>query len=110
MALFTIQELSNHLSTDFLQQTQNDINWHQLKRMRNYFGHEYDEMDEEIIFKSAQNDIPILYKFLINQRSIILNNAETINNQNNTINLKQGTKTTSEFSENIDKEEDEDEL
>lgn len=64
MAMFSTQELSNHLSVDFLEKTESEIKWHQLQGMRNYFGHEYEEMDNEIIFNSAINDMSVLSDFL----------------------------------------------
>ena len=64
MAMFATQELSNHLTSEFLESTESEIKWHSLQGMRNLFGHEYDEMDSEIIFNTAINDIPVLLKFL----------------------------------------------
>lgn len=64
MKIFQIGELVNHLSSEYLTETQNDINWNDIRGMRNRFAHGYFEMDRKIIFNASQNDIPQLQEFL----------------------------------------------
>ncbi len=64
MKIFQIGELVNHLSSDYLIETQNEINWNDIRGMRNRFAHGYFEMDRKIIFNVAQRDIPNLKLFL----------------------------------------------
>lgn len=64
MKVFQIGELVNHLSSDYLTQTQNEIDWNQIRGMRNRFAHGYFDMDRKVIFNTAQKDIPKLQEFV----------------------------------------------
>ena len=64
MDIFQIGELANHLTTEFLTVTQNEINWHEIKGMKNRFAHGYFDMNHKVIFDTAIKDIPILNDFL----------------------------------------------
>lgn len=50
---FQIGELVNHLSSEYLNETQNEINWSDIRGMRNRFAHGYFEMDKKVIFNTA---------------------------------------------------------
>ncbi len=63
MCIFQIGELSNSLSEDFRQRTSSDIPWKMICGMRNLLAHSYGEIDEEIIWETANNDIPKLKAF-----------------------------------------------
>ncbi|MFA6980765.1 MAG: DUF86 domain-containing protein [Ignavibacteriaceae bacterium] len=63
-----IGEATARISVD----TQNlypSIPWHEMKGMRNLLIHEYDEIDTELVWKTAKDDIPVL----VIQLSKILN-------------------------------------
>ena len=65
MAMFTIQELSyKGLSEKFIEENREALNWGKMKGMRNRFGHSYDQMDLDVIFFSAIDDIPEMNDFL----------------------------------------------
>ena len=64
MPIFQIGELVNHLTPDYIEVTQNDINWNEIRGMRNRFAHGYYDMDYNIIFDTAINDIPVIKKFI----------------------------------------------
>ena len=64
MPIFQIGELANHLTADYLTETQNDINWNEVRGMRNRFAHGYFDMDYNIIFDTASKDIPIIKEFI----------------------------------------------
>ncbi len=64
MPIFQIGELANHLTADYLTETQNDINWNEVRGMRNRFAHGYFDMDYNIIFDTALKDIPIIKEFI----------------------------------------------
>ena len=64
MPIFQIGELVNHLTEDYIVATQNDINWNEIRGMRNRFAHGYYDMDYSIIFDTAINDIPLIKEFI----------------------------------------------
>jgi uncharacterized protein with HEPN domain len=41
-----------------------DVPWALMKQMRNILAHEYFGIDLDIIWKTTQNDLPSLKKFL----------------------------------------------
>ena len=63
MSLFQIGELSNGLSNEFKDNSKNKIPWNSIRRVRNMFAHEYQRINKETIWKSLQDDIPILLQF-----------------------------------------------
>ncbi len=64
MPIFQIGELANHLTEDYIKATQKDINWNEIRGMRNRFAHGYYDMDYNIIFDTAINDIPVIKLFI----------------------------------------------
>ncbi len=64
MPIFQIGELVNHLTEDYIVATQNDINWNEIRGMRNRFAHGYYDMDYSIIFDTAIKDIPVIKEFI----------------------------------------------
>ncbi len=64
MPIFQIGELVNHLTPEYLETTQKDINWNEIRGMRNRFAHGYYDMDYSIIFDTASKDIPIIKQFI----------------------------------------------
>ena len=64
MPIFQIGELANHLTKDYIEATQNNINWNEIRGMRNRFAHGYYDMDYSIIFDTAINDIHIIKEFI----------------------------------------------
>lgn len=63
MCIFQIGELANGLSEDFRQKTSREIPWRMIRGMRNVLAHSYGEIDEEVIWETANNDIPLLKDF-----------------------------------------------
>ncbi len=64
MSIFQIGELANHLTSDYIEATKNDINWIEIGGMRNRFAHGYYDMDYNIIFNTAIKDIPSIRDFI----------------------------------------------
>lgn len=64
MPIFQIGELVNHLTSDYLEATQDNINWNEVRGMRNRFAHGYYDMDYSIIFDTAIKDIPVIKEFI----------------------------------------------
>lgn len=64
MDLMQIGELVNHLSQDYIKNTNDKMNWLIIKGMRNHFAHGYFSMDYQIILDTARNDIPKFQKLL----------------------------------------------
>ena len=67
MEIQQIGELTKDLSAEFINKTNKEIPWNQIKGMRNKFAHGYGKMDFEKIYNTAVIDIPVLYKFLNSQ-------------------------------------------
>lgn len=85
MCVLQIGELSNHLTEDFREATAGDIPWKQIRGLRNVVAHEYGNIDEESLWETITEDIPVLYKFCTHQ-------IEMLNDQNQDTspNLKMG--------------------
>ena len=65
--MFQIGELTNKLNEideDFINKTEKEVPWKSIIRMRDSFEHHYGDMDLDIIFNTALNDIPKLYEFI----------------------------------------------
>ena len=63
MCILQIGELSNGLSAEFRAETKGNIQWGLIRGMRNWVAHSYNEMDDEIIWDTAINSIPLLLEF-----------------------------------------------
>ena len=67
MKLFQIGELTKQLdkeNKEYIKETENKVPWKNIIRMRERFAHHYGDMDVEIIFNTALNDIPKLKSFI----------------------------------------------
>ena len=67
MKIFQIGELTKELDKnykEFINETQNEVPWKSIIRMRERFAHHYGEMNLDVIFNTALNDIPKLYIFI----------------------------------------------
>lgn len=62
MPIQQIGELAKHLSDSFLSANA-DIPWRQIKGMRDWFAHQYLEMDADVIWAVATEDLPPLKAF-----------------------------------------------
>lgn len=62
LCLMQIGELSKNLSEQFRQEHK-EIPWRQIRGMRNVVAHEYGEIDTEIVWESATEDITELERF-----------------------------------------------
>ena len=67
MKLFQIGELTKQLdreNKEYIKKTESKVPWNSIIRMRERFAHHYGDMDLDIIFNTALNDIPKLKDFL----------------------------------------------
>ena len=67
MKLFQIGELVKELyrtEKDFIIETKNKVLWKDIIKMRERFAHHYGEMNYEIVFYTALEDIPKLINFI----------------------------------------------
>ena len=62
-SVFQIGELSGGLSEEFREKTSADIPWQMIRGMRNIIVHNYGNVDKEILWQVATEDIPILLAF-----------------------------------------------
>ena len=63
MCILQIGELANSLSEDFRQATSAKMPWKMIRGMRNLLAHAYGEVDEEVVWETAINDIPMVKAF-----------------------------------------------
>ena len=64
MSIFQIGELVNHLSEEYVENTNDKMNWKAIRAMRNHFAHGYFKMDIKVIFETALEDIPRLKELI----------------------------------------------
>jgi uncharacterized protein with HEPN domain len=69
MCILQIGELSNGLSSEFRNETKGTIQWALVRGIRNWAAHSYDAMDDEILWDTASNSIPLLLAFCNEQLS-----------------------------------------
>lgn len=58
MCVLQIGELANGLSSEFREETKEQMPWGMIRGMRNWLAHAYAEIDESVIWETATNDIP----------------------------------------------------
>lgn len=63
MCILQIGELSGSLSEEYRTKTAKKIPWSNIKGMRNLVAHEYGALDEELVWETAIEDIPMLLDF-----------------------------------------------
>jgi uncharacterized protein with HEPN domain len=63
LCILQIGELSNGLSNEFREETKERMQWGLIRGMRNWVAHSYKEMDNEIIWDTISNSIPLLMSF-----------------------------------------------
>lgn len=59
MQIMNIGEMVNRLSVDFREE-HHDLPWHAAIGMRNQIAHGYFEIRKEVVWKTAQEDLPVL--------------------------------------------------
>lgn len=62
-SILQIGELSGKLSEEFKEESKTYIPWSAIKGMRNLFAHNYGSMSRDVIWKTANDDIPVLLDF-----------------------------------------------
>ncbi len=67
MNILQIGELTAHLSEEYRNSTKDHIPWRAIKSMRNLFAHSYGNMNFEIIWSTATENIPQLKAFCSDQ-------------------------------------------
>ena len=63
MNILQIGELTGRLSEEYRSATKNRLPWAAMKSMRNFFAHNYGNMDLSVIWSTAVNNIPEVKKF-----------------------------------------------
>ncbi|MDR0943809.1 MAG: DUF86 domain-containing protein [Ruminococcus sp.] len=65
VSMFQMQigEVAKYLSNEFTENTKAEIPWKDIKNMRNFFAHVYDDLDPQKVWNTAVNDIPVLKSF-----------------------------------------------
>lgn len=72
MCIIQIGELVGRMSDDFISQY-SSVPWRQIKGMRNIYAHEYDIIDNELVWETITEDIPELKKkleFILSESSM----------------------------------------
>lgn len=62
-SILQIGELSGKLGPEYRKATARRVQWGPMKAMRNWFVHNYGDMDKTIIWETATIDIPALKAF-----------------------------------------------
>ena len=62
-SVLQIGELSGGLSEEYRKKTSSRIQWGPIKGMRNMVAHSYGSMDRQVIWETANMDIPTLKQF-----------------------------------------------
>lgn len=62
-SILQIGELSGGLSEEYRKKTSSRIQWGPIKGMRNMVAHSYGSMDRQVIWETANMDIPTLKRF-----------------------------------------------
>ena len=65
MSILQIGELANSLSEDFREKTKSDMPWGMIRGMRNWLAHAYGEIDDDVIWDTANHDIPKVLNFCV---------------------------------------------
>jgi len=63
MCVLQIGELAGGLSSEFREETKDTMQWGLIRGMRNWIAHSYKEMDNDIIWDTISNSVPLLMKF-----------------------------------------------
>ena len=63
MNILQIGELTGRLSEEYRSATKDRLPWAAMKSMRNFFAHNYGNMDLSVIWATAVNNIPEVKKF-----------------------------------------------
>ena len=63
MNILQIGEFAGRLSDEFVAETKSQINWREVKGMRNLFAHNYNSVDVDVVWGSVIHDIPVLEDF-----------------------------------------------
>ena len=68
--LLQIGELAGQLSPELRAVSADQLDWSQMKGMRNIIAHHYGSISLEIVWNTVKNDVPPLKAFCINQLNI----------------------------------------
>jgi uncharacterized protein with HEPN domain len=63
MCILQIGELANGLTAEFQEKTKENMQWGLIRGMRNWIAHSYQNVDNEIIWDTVSNNIPLLEDF-----------------------------------------------
>ena len=61
--ILQIGELAGSVSEELRKSTSKEINWRQIKAMRNIVAHHYGKIELEVVWDTLTNDIPVLKAF-----------------------------------------------
>lgn len=63
MSMLQIGELTTHLSDEFKDLTNNEMDWRNLKGLRNIVAHQYGSIQFDLVWQIKENDIPMIMDF-----------------------------------------------
>ena len=63
MNLLQIGEYAGRLSERFAEETGAEMDWRQMKSMRNLFAHNYGQMKTDVVWVTVMEDLPALADF-----------------------------------------------
>ena len=62
-----IGELAGKLPSDYIKETESEMNWYSIRAMRNIIVHAYGTVDLKLIWKVANDDVPILKDYCVEE-------------------------------------------
>jgi uncharacterized protein with HEPN domain len=63
MSILQIGEFAGRLSDSFRTESAAAIPWSSIRAMRTWFAHRYGAVDKDLVWKTAQDDVPALSDF-----------------------------------------------
>ena len=66
MRLCAMGELTTHLTDDFKNENSAQVDWRNLKQLRNIIAHRYGSIQFDTIWGIIQKDVPIIRNFCLN--------------------------------------------
>lgn len=67
MRLLAMGELTTHLTDEFKSSNSVQVDWRNLKQLRNIIAHRYGSIQYDTIWEIIQNDLPLIRDFCLSQ-------------------------------------------
>lgn len=82
MRLLAMGELTTHLTDEFKSSNSVQVDWRNLKQLRNIIAHRYGSIQYDTIWEIIQNDLPLIRDFCLSQTEQSSDCSEAEDNEN----------------------------